>query len=157
MLADRLAMARGLEVRSPLLDVRLAEVSLAMPARLRVRRGRTKVGLRQAVAEWIPPPLLNRGKQGFMFPVADWLDHATLRSVSTYLLGGPLVRLGWVRGDAVAALVSEHAARQSDHHVRIWQLMSLDSWVRCHLSGESFELQTEHLAHGLQHIPASSP
>jgi asparagine synthase (glutamine-hydrolysing) len=133
MLADRLAMARGLEVRSPLLDTRLAEVCFAMPARLRASRGRTKVGLRRVAAGSVPDVLLRRGKQGFMFPVAEWLDHATLRVVQSHLLDGPLVREAWIRGDAVETLVREHADRRADHHVRLWQLMSLDAWHRSFL------------------------
>jgi asparagine synthase (glutamine-hydrolysing) len=153
MLADRLAMAKSLEVRSPLLDVRLAEVCLAMPARLRVRGGRTKVGLRLAVADWIPRSLLARGKQGFMFPVADWLDVPTLRDITAYMLDGPLVREQWIRADAVTRLASEHASRQADHHVRIWQLMSLDSWHRQFVGDESHGQQTERLAQRLGGVP----
>jgi len=153
MLADRLSMARGLEVRSPLLDVRLAEVCLRMPARLRVRRGRTKVALRRAAVDWIPPSLLQRGKQGFMFPVAEWLDQPTLRGIATHLGEGPLAAEGWIRAEAMTQLVSEHASRQADHHVRLWQLMSLDSWHREHLGGESVEEQTERLTHGLTGEP----
>jgi asparagine synthase (glutamine-hydrolysing) len=156
MLADRLAMARSLEVRSPLLDVELAGVCLAMPARLRVRRGRTKVGLRRVAAGWIPPALLRRGKQGFMFPVADWLDARTLEGVSAHLLGGPLVRERWIRAEAVTALAREHAGRRVDHHVRLWQLMSLDSWHRQYLGGESHEAQTERLTYGLARVPAGA-
>ncbi len=149
LLADRLSMARGLEVRSPLLDVPLAQVCLTMPARLRVRHGRTKVALRRAAAEWIPAPLLQRGKQGFMFPVADWLDAPTLRGVVALLNAGPLTTAGWIRAEAVVQLASEHGGRQADHHVRLWQLMSLDSWHREHLGGESPEGQTARLTHGL--------
>lgn len=155
MLADRLAMARSLEVRSPLLDVRLAEVSLAMPARLRVRRGRTKIGLRRATADWIPAPLLQRGKQGFMFPVAEWLDRETLDAIASHLTGGPLTRDGWIQGNAVTTLAGEHAARQADHHVRLWQLMSLDAWHRRFLGGESAHEQAGRLSRGL--APASRP
>jgi asparagine synthase (glutamine-hydrolysing) len=145
MLADRLAMARGLEVRSPLLDTRLAEVALAMPARLRVQGRRTKIALRRAAKGWIPPSLLQRGKQGFMFPVADWLDDRTLRGVATLLTEGPLVRDGWIEPGAVIALAAEHAARRADHHVRLWQLMSVDAWHRQYLTGESHEEQARRL------------
>jgi len=149
MLADRLAMARGLEVRSPLLDVRLAEVCLALPARLRVRGGRTKVALRRAAEGWIPAHLLQRGKQGFMFPVADWLDGTTLRGIASHLTEGPLISDGWILADAVNDLAGEHAARRADHHVRLWQLMSLDSWHRRFLGDETHEEQTERLTRGL--------
>ena len=149
MLADRLAMARSLEVRSPLLDVRLAEICLRLPSRLRVHHGSTKVALRGAAEGWLPPVLLRRGKQGFMFPVAEWLDAATLRGISTYVREGPLVRDGWIRPEAVSELVSEHATRRGDHHVRLWQLVSLDSWHRGYLGTVSPQEQTDLLIHSL--------
>jgi asparagine synthase (glutamine-hydrolysing) len=137
MLADRLSMAHGLEVRSPLLDVRLAELCLAMPARLRIRRGVTKYALRQAARPWLPSSLLRRRKQGFMFPVAYWLHGEALERVRTRLVRGPLVADGWIRDVAIEALVAEHGRRHADHHVRIWQLASLDAWHRMYLGGDA--------------------
>jgi asparagine synthase (glutamine-hydrolysing) len=133
MLADRLAMAHGLEVRSPLLDVRLAELCLAMPPQLRIRRGVTKYALRQAARPWLPPALLRRGKQGFMFPVAHWLHGPAIERVRTRLITGPLVRDGWIQAGSMEAILGEHARRRVDHHVRIWQLASLDAWHRLYL------------------------
>jgi asparagine synthase (glutamine-hydrolysing) len=156
MLADRLSMARGLEVRSPLLDTRLAEICFAMPAHLRASRGRTKVALRRAAADWIPDVLLRRSKQGFMFPVAEWLDGPALQVVRDHLLHGPLVRDAWIRGDAVESLVTEHAARRDDHHVRLWQLMSLDAWHRSFLSDVPAREQTERLERLLAPVEPSS-
>ena len=84
-----------------------------------------------------------------MFPVADWLDETTLRGIASHLTHGPLTRDGWIRADAVTGLAVEHASRRADHHVRLWQLMSLDSWHRRYLAGETHEAQTERLTHGL--------
>jgi hypothetical protein len=84
-----------------------------------------------------------------MFPVADWLDGTTLPGIASYLINGPLTRNEWIEADAVTRLSGEHAARRADHHVRLWQLLSLDSWHRRYLGGESHEEQTERLAHGL--------
>jgi asparagine synthase (glutamine-hydrolysing) len=136
MLADRLGMAHGLEVRAPLLDVPLAELCLAMPARLRIRGTVTKYALRRAAQPWLPTSLLRRAKQGFMFPVAYWLAGERLRDVAATLRAGPLLREGWVEAPAIDRLIEEHAARRADHHVRIWMLMSLDAWHRIYLGGE---------------------
>jgi hypothetical protein len=84
-----------------------------------------------------------------MFPVAEWLDAPTLRGISTYLREGPLVRDGWVRPEAISELVSEHATRRGDHHVRLWQLVSLDSWHRGYLGAVSPQEQTDLLIHSL--------
>lgn len=146
MLADRLAMAHGLEVRSPLLDLELADYCLSMPQRLRVRGRRTKVALRRAAEPWLPPLLLRRRKQGFMFPVARWLEGAVLAEVRGRLLLGPLVMEGWIRRQAIEALADEHARRRTDHHVRIWQLASLDAWHRLYLGGVAAEVQEEELS-----------
>lgn len=143
MLADRLGMAHGLEVRSPLLDMELADYCLSMPRRLRVRGGRTKYALRRAAEPWLPPALLRRRKQGFMFPVAQWLGEKALAEVRERLLHGPLVRESWIRREAIDALVGEHARRRTDHHVRIWQLASLDAWHRIYLGGVAAEAQEE--------------
>jgi asparagine synthase (glutamine-hydrolysing) len=154
MLTDRLAMRHSLEVRSPLLDVRLAELCLSMPPGLRIRRGVTKYALREAARPWLPPELLRRQKQGFMFPVAYWLQGGALERVRARLLRGPLVDGGWIRKEAVDVLTAEHGRKRADHHVRIWQLSSLDAWHRLYLggagSGEDQEWLDEALSPGFE-------
>jgi asparagine synthase (glutamine-hydrolysing) len=100
---------------------------------LRLRRGTTKYALRQAARPWLPAPLLRRAKQGFMFPVAYWLDGRTLRRVASLLAAGGLVRAGWIEPAAIERLAVEHEARRADHHVRLWLLMSLQAWFRIHI------------------------
>jgi asparagine synthase (glutamine-hydrolysing) len=156
MLADRLSMARSLEVRSPLLDVRLADLCFAMPSRLRAERGKTKIALRRAARGWVPESLLGRAKQGFMFPVSEWLDAPTLRTVDTWISSGPLVSSGWIRADAVRALAGEHASGRADHHVRLWQLLSLDSWHRRYLGNVPADQQVEALERSLP-VPNGPP
>jgi asparagine synthase (glutamine-hydrolysing) len=130
LLSDRLSMAHGLELRAPLLDLDLATFCASMPARLKIRRGITKYAMREAARPFLPPAIVRRAKQGFQFPVAQWLGAGRLEQVSRSLLGGPLVEEGWIRGEAVQTLVREHRDRRADHHVRIWMLLSLDAWHR---------------------------
>jgi hypothetical protein len=66
------------------------------------------------------------------------------------------VRDAWIRGDAVESLVTEHAARRDDHHVRLWQLMSLDAWHRSFLSDVPAREQTERLERLLAPVEPSS-
>ncbi|MFQ5890969.1 MAG: asparagine synthase (glutamine-hydrolyzing) [Gemmatimonadota bacterium] len=139
MLSDRLGMAHGLETRAPLLDHELAEFCASMPARLKIRRGVTKYAMRRAARRFLPPKILRRAKQGFMFPVAHWLAAEAVPGLCRALRDGPLVKEGWVRPAAVDRLFREHAARRADHHVRIWMLLSLDAWHRIYLGGESAE------------------
>lgn len=136
MLSDRLAMAHGLEVRSPLLDHHLAEFTALMPTHLKARWGRTKIGLRRVAANLLPKEIVRRKKQGFQLPVARWLNEDTAPTIHRTLLSGPTIRYEWIRGKAVEALLSEHLTNRADHHVRLWMLLNLDAWARIYLEGE---------------------
>jgi asparagine synthase (glutamine-hydrolysing) len=136
MLTDRLSMAHGLEMRSPFLDHELAEFCLAMPGHLKIRRGGTKYAMRQAARKWLPPDIVRRSKQGFMFPVAYWLNAETLGFIRDRLLRGPLVAGGWIDPTGIERLVAEHQQHRADHHVRIWMLLNLDAWYRIYVNGE---------------------
>jgi asparagine synthase (glutamine-hydrolysing) len=135
MLSDRLAMSHGLELRSPLLDDRLADYCFSMPSDLKIRHGLTKYALRRAAEGRLPPEIIAREKQGFMFPVASWLNGKTADHLVDRLAGGPLVREDWIRPEAPRRLMAEHQARRADHHVRIWMLLNLDAWYRIYVDG----------------------
>jgi asparagine synthase (glutamine-hydrolysing) len=137
MLSDRLAMAHGLELRAPLLDNELADYCLAMPAGLKIRDGVTKYALRRAAEGRLPEEIIRRDKQGFMFPVASWLNGDTAARIVSQLSAGPLVRSGWIDPLAPGTLMAEHEAHRHDHHVRIWMLLNLDAWYRIYIEGES--------------------
>jgi len=130
MLADRLSMAHGLELRAPLLDPELVAFCASMPPELKIRHGVTKYAMREAARPLLPRGILRRPKQGFQFPVAEWLDAEALDRLLQTITEGPLVEAGWVRAAAVEDLVQEHLHRRADHHVRLWMLLSLDAWYR---------------------------
>lgn len=64
---DRMSMAVGLEVRVPFCDHRLVEYTWNVPWQLKCPNGVPKGLLRSAVADLLPPELVNRRKS--MFPV----------------------------------------------------------------------------------------
>ena len=66
--SDIASMAHSLELRSPLLDHRVLELGLSLPARLK----RGKLALRRAFADDLPPLVAERGKAGFGVPLAAW-------------------------------------------------------------------------------------
>jgi asparagine synthase (glutamine-hydrolysing) len=145
MLTDRLSMAHGLEMRAPLLDHELAEFCMTMPAHLKIRRGVTKYAMRQAARKWLPAEIVDRRKQGFMFPMADWMDSKSLKGIQKSLLQGPLVTAGWVKSSGVERLISEHQRHRADHHVRIWMLLNLDTWFHIYVERQQFEVRSSRL------------
>ncbi len=71
---DLASMAHSLECRGPFLDHRVVELAAAMPLdrKIQLRSGRSKVVLKQAFADLLPPPIKTRSKMGFGVPISRW-------------------------------------------------------------------------------------
>ncbi|NJC74294.1 asparagine synthetase B, partial [Planosporangium thailandense] len=132
--ADISTMAVSLEARSPLLDHKVIEWAAGLPTHLKVRDGQTKYLLKRAVADWLPPELLNRPKMGFGVPLGSWL-RTELRDLARDVLTDATARgRGLFRPDAVSALLDQHDAG-IDHSSRIWALMQFELWHRTFVDG----------------------
>ena len=123
--SDIASMAHSLELRSPLLDHRVVELGLSLPARLK----RGKLALRRAFADDLPPVVAARGKTGFGIPLAAWF-RGELRDLAGDLLLGDR---GWFERRAVERLLDEHRAGRADHGHRLWTLVMLELWQRTHV------------------------
>lgn len=126
---DRAAMAVSLEGRVPLLDHRVVEFALQLPAGLKQQAGQSKWLLRQVLYRHVPPALIERPKRGFAVPVADWLrgplrdwaDHllAPERLRSQQLLAEPLISRMW----------QQHRTGARDYGYQLWNVLMLQAWL----------------------------
>ena len=100
--SDANGMAHGLEVRVPLLDLRLVEFAHRMPGPVRLPTGRAnKHLLRQAAGDWIGQATLQRTKRGFTLPLRRWmlgpLRPQCIEAIDSLAAAAPLSAAG-VRG-----------------------------------------------------------
>lgn len=126
---DRASMAHGLEVRSPFLDVGVAEGCLRLPAPLKVDAHQEKVLLRRAVGADLPAEVTDRPKQGFGAPMGLWLGVPSVRDLRRDLLedpASPLFELVDRRAVADLAL---------DDGQRTWNLLTVAIWWARHRTG----------------------
>ena len=132
---DLASMAHGLECRSPFLDHRVVELAVSLPAsrKLRLRGGRSKVVLKQAFADLLPPAVRNRPKMGFGVPLDRWFRGPLRAELRSVLLDPVALSRGLFRPEAVAALIDEHESRTRDHAYKLWALLMLELWFRHHL------------------------
>lgn len=127
--ADRMAMAHGLEGRSPFLDHNLAQWAARLPQHLKLRGTTGKFLLRKAFADMLPKGLSRQPKRGFGLPVAEWF-RGPLRNDARDLLTKGRLTDAIARPEAVTALLDAHATGQADHGKRIFALVMLELWLR---------------------------
>src|SRR6185503_13893885 len=72
-LSDRLSMWHSLEVRVPLVDHPLVELSARLPARYKLDWRRKKILLKRIATRHLPAEIIEHRKQGFESPMATWL------------------------------------------------------------------------------------
>ncbi len=98
--SDVFSMAHGLELRVPLVDVRLAEALATIPAEVRLRQG--KQLLLEAVPE-VPEWVWNQPKRGFRFPFQQWMEGQFGELLAEAKERSPVPLNAWYRTWAVAA------------------------------------------------------
>lgn len=127
---DVATMAHGLEARSPLLDLRLVELSSQIPVGRKIQYGQSKYLLKRLAHKYLPREMINRGKQGFSLPTSDWLrgDLGTL--LAPLLLSPQAKARQYFEPEIVAHFINEHRLGRADHGQRLWSLLLLELWFQ---------------------------
>lgn len=128
---DRNSMAWSIESRVPFLDYRLVEFILGLPSEWKLAGGRSKVLMRRALQDALPPPVLaRRDKMGFVTPQAKWLRQELGYTILKRLqdkacrLGALLHREGLV--SAFERYLAHHSSPGGDDFLRAYLL---DRWM----------------------------
>jgi asparagine synthase (glutamine-hydrolysing) len=133
MLTDKMTMSTSLECRVPLLDHELVETAARIPESVKMRGGELKHVFKRALADLLPPEILNRKKRGFGTPMGAWLKR-DLAAVLHRVLGPDSVRArGLFRPESIQRLIRDHEANRVDGTDRILALMNLEIWSRVYL------------------------
>jgi len=132
---ERSAAASGVELRHPFLDRRLVELALSLPERQRQRAGRTKVALREAMRDRLPPAVHARLLKA---ELSECYGRALDAVGSVYpLTESPLVEHGWVDRSRVRSMERAFAASRARGddgfcHVMLalWMMHAVAAWCR---------------------------
>lgn len=132
---DITSMAHSLECRSPFLDHRVVELALELPInrKLRLREGRSKVLLKEAFAELLPPSIAKRPKMGFGVPLDRWFRGELKTELREVLLDPVALGRGLFRPEIVLRMIEEHTNGSRDYAYRLWTLLMLELWFRRHI------------------------
>ena len=125
-LLDRTSMAVGVESRVPMLDHRLVQAALAVPAAVRIEAGRQKALQRRIAADYLPLEVLAAPKQGFRSPVPQWIAGTFGKAARRLLTRKETLDRGWWSRDGIDRLFAQ-PARNS---YRIYALTTLELAVQ---------------------------
>ncbi len=127
---DRASMGTSLEARVPLLDHRVIEFAWRMPLSVKLHGGKgTKWPLREVLHRYVPRALVDRPKQGFHMPIADWL-RGPLRDWAESLLDERRLRdSGTFDPRPIRKKWTEHLAGTTRWDYHLWTVLMFESWV----------------------------
>jgi asparagine synthase (glutamine-hydrolysing) len=126
---DRASMAVALEVRVPLLNHRVVELAWRLPLAMKLRHGTSKWALRQILYRHVPAALIDRPKQGFSVPLAQWLRGPLAAWADDLLSPGALAGSGWLAPQPILVRWREHRRGTRDWSQSLWAVLMLQSWL----------------------------
>jgi asparagine synthase (glutamine-hydrolysing) len=125
---DRASMAHSLEVRVPMLSQNIVALALQMPADVKLHRGVGKYPVRAAIAPWLPPGFLDRRKQGFQIPLAEWFAGDFGHYAEELWRDSGAAQSGYLNEAAMTRLFAEHRTGRRDHGRLLYALAIFCLW-----------------------------
>jgi len=96
---------------------------------MKTQAGQTKWILRQILYKYVPPTLVERPKNGFAIPVAEWI-RGPLREWAEELLDARrLEGEGYFAAEPVRQRWMEHLSKRYDHSVVLWSVLMFQAWL----------------------------
>lgn len=125
----------GINVRYPLLDDRLAELSGRIPASLKLKGFEKRFIFKQAMKDILPHEVLHKKKHGFGVPLAQWLlqDPRMSALVQDLIHDSRTRQRGYFRPEFIQRLMSLHKVQPNYYGEIVWYLVALELWHRKHL------------------------
>ncbi len=127
---DRATMSVSLESRTPFLDHRIIELAWQLPLSNHIKNYQGKQLLRQILSRYLPVNLIERPKQGFAMPIAQWLRSSTLRDWAESLLNLETLRnQGIFQPQLIRQKWQQHLDGDYNWQSHLWIVLMFQSWL----------------------------
>ncbi len=126
--ADRAAAAAGLRLRMPYLQPDYVDFGWSLPLDIRMRNGRPKWPLREAMCRYLPAEIAFRKRMGFEIPLALWLRGPMRDWAEDLLSETRLRREGIFNPLPIRAKWRQHLSGKADWAAPLWLVLVFQSW-----------------------------
>jgi asparagine synthase (glutamine-hydrolysing) len=130
---DRMSMACGLEVRSPLCDFELVDFVTSLPPMYRITERRSKRIFKTVATRWIDKKIAERKKVGFDSPIGQWFKGELQDFVTRFLSREHVTQTGLLNPQGVEQMVGDHLAGRRDYSLQLWSVIALEAWHRMYI------------------------
>jgi asparagine synthase (glutamine-hydrolysing) len=129
---ERPLAAFGVGLASPFFDRALMQHAFTLPAGLKIRRGREKYVLREALRSIVPPDLLNVPKGIARLRHDREFAQALLSLADRWLTAPACERRGWFAADDVRRIRASlgRGRYHPEAAMRLWTLVGTEIWAR---------------------------
>jgi asparagine synthase (glutamine-hydrolysing) len=131
---DRSAMFNSLETRVPFLNHELFELVWSLPFCLKINGDSSKWILKELLTKYVPKQLVDRPKQGFSVPLAQWL-RGPLRDWAENLLSiDRLKEENYFNAKIIRDIWESHLYEGKDYSLKLWSILMFQSWLEINKS-----------------------
>jgi asparagine synthase (glutamine-hydrolysing) len=127
---DKMAMATGVEMRVPFLDLEVMKVAESIPGSFKVKDFKNKVIHKKVCERWLPQTTVHRRKIGFNEAMGNWMRQ-NLDGLLTEMIAAPdSITATLLNPRYVKQLQQEHSAGKADHQRILFLLLSIETWKK---------------------------
>ncbi len=130
IMSDRMSMANSLEMRVPFCDHKLIEEMARIPFSEKLKGFKLKSLFRKAVKDLLPQKIINKKKQGFMLPLADWISEDLKPYICEVLSEENIKKRGFFNPQYIQRMLELHFNKKELLTHQIWSLFILELWCQ---------------------------
>lgn len=128
---DIASMGASLEVRAPLLDYKLMELTAKIPANLKIKGFNKKYIFKKLLLKnkILPEEIVNRPKKGFNPPIGNWLKNDLKKYTLESLSSKKFRQTGIFDNVKLNDYIEKYYSTNLNYHNNIFALLTLSNWV----------------------------
>ena len=130
-------MAHSLEVRVPFLDKEVLNCATGLTLSQKISKNNTKVLLREAFKDIVPPYMKEKKKLGFPTPIRVWLKSDLGIYAREIITNAAVDKL--INKEYVLELLDEHIQGKKDNSRKVWTVFMFCLWYQIYIEGKVIE------------------